>query len=340
MTDKPTSEQLEQRIQELEQVKSNSKRIEEALLESQARFQLLYERAPLGYQSLDENGNFIEVNPAWLDILGYSREEVIGKSFSELLHPDWKDHFNENFPRFKAIGEILGVEFEMVKKDGSFILVSFNGKIGKDKHGNFQQTHCIFLDITERKQAEEALRRAHDELEIRVEERTANLIKANKALQAEIAERKKVEGESKIKSQNLEEINTALNVLLKKRHNDKTDLEERFLGNINQMVLPYLDKIESGNRDPNRKVLIDILRENLSEVTSSFAHNLSSEYFGLSPTETKVANLIKNGKNTKAIAGILNISPKTVKNHRQKIREKIGIINKKINLRTNLLSIK
>ena len=158
MAERPTCEELENRIQELEQELSERERIEEALRESQARFQLLYERAPLGYQSLDEDGNFIEVNPAWLNILGYSREEVIGKSFSEFLHPDWRDHFKEYFPRFKALGEVLGVEFEIVKKDGSSLLVSFNGNIGRDKYGCFQQTHCVFQDITERKKAEEALR--------------------------------------------------------------------------------------------------------------------------------------------------------------------------------------
>ena len=66
-------------------------------------------------------------------------------------------HFKENFPRFKAVGEILGVEFEMVKKDGSRILVSFNGKIALDRKGRFQQTHCIFTDITERRRTEAAL---------------------------------------------------------------------------------------------------------------------------------------------------------------------------------------
>ena len=119
---------------------------------------LLYEQAPLSYQSLDENGCFIDVNQAWLDTLGYAREEVMGRNFGEFLHPDWTDHFKENFPKFKAIGEILGIEFEMVKKDGQSILVSFTGKIGKDTHSRFQQTHCIFQDISERKRAEEELR--------------------------------------------------------------------------------------------------------------------------------------------------------------------------------------
>ncbi len=115
----------------------------------------LYERAPLGYQSLDENGCFLFVNQAWVEGLGYSKEEVIGRNFSDFLHPDWRDHFKENFPRFKAIGEILGVEFEMVKKDGSSLLVSFHGKIGKNSQGNFQQTHCIFQDITEFRRVQE-----------------------------------------------------------------------------------------------------------------------------------------------------------------------------------------
>ena len=158
MADKPTCEELEQRIKELEKETIKLNRSDELLRESEERFRLLYERAPLGYQSLDENGHFLEVNQAWLDTLGYTREEVIGKSFGDFLHPEWVDHFKENFPRFKAVGEILGVEFEMVKKDGSFLMVAFTGKIGRDGKGAFKQTHCILEDITSRKKIEEALR--------------------------------------------------------------------------------------------------------------------------------------------------------------------------------------
>lgn len=97
------------------------KRAETALQESESRFKLMFLNAPMPYQSLDEQGNFIEVNQAFLDVLGYARQDLIGKNFSDILHPDWVDHFKHNFPRFKAIGEILGVEFEMVRKDGSIL---------------------------------------------------------------------------------------------------------------------------------------------------------------------------------------------------------------------------
>ncbi|NDY73213.1 hypothetical protein DO021_04055 [Desulfobacter hydrogenophilus] len=125
---------------------------------NEQKFRSLFLNAPLSYQSLDENGNFIEVNEAWLKTMGYSIDEVIGHNFSEFLHPDWKDHFKENFPCFKAIGEILGVEFEMVKKNGDLILVSFHGKIGKNDNDIFQRTHCIFQDITQRKKLEYELK--------------------------------------------------------------------------------------------------------------------------------------------------------------------------------------
>ncbi len=193
MDRKPTYEELKQRVKELEKQATERKRTEEALQESEERFRLLYERTPLGYQSLDENGHFIEVNQAWLDVLGYSREEVIGKSFADFLRSEWGDHFKDNFPRFKAVGEILDIEFEMVKKDGSFITVSFNGRIGHDDNGQFKQTHCILQDITAQRRAEEALQKAHDELDKRVKERTAELLKANQKLKVEIKERKRAE---------------------------------------------------------------------------------------------------------------------------------------------------
>lgn len=127
------------------------------LEETSKLYHNLYNNAPLPYQSLNEKGHFVEVNTTWLDTLGYTREEVIGRSFEDFLEEQWQDHFKENFSRFKDMGEVLGVEFDLRKKDGSFIPVRFYRKIGYDKQGNFKQTHCMFQDIRIEKEAEKEL---------------------------------------------------------------------------------------------------------------------------------------------------------------------------------------
>ncbi len=130
---------------------------EQSLQESEARFQQLFTQAPLGYQSLDIDGNFIDVNETWLSTLGYTRDEVIGKWFGDFLSPAYQNGFRERFPIFKKQGYIHS-EFEMVHKNDSILFIAFEGKIGYNNNGEFKQTHCILQDITERKQSEEALR--------------------------------------------------------------------------------------------------------------------------------------------------------------------------------------
>ncbi len=130
MTEKPSYEELERRVKVLERELALRFGIEDELKENQDRFRMLYERVPMPYQSLDSDGCIVEVNPAWLKNLGYTRGEVIGRPFSEFLRPDSQTRFRENFPRFKAVGEVSGGEFKMVKKDGNPVLVSFSGQIG------------------------------------------------------------------------------------------------------------------------------------------------------------------------------------------------------------------
>lgn len=136
---------------------TEAKQVDRMLRESEEKFRLLYERAPLAYQSLDETGHILEINQAWLDLFGYSREEVIEKPIAEFLDPNHIKTLEYNFPRFKKAGEISDVEFLFVRKNGDRVTIRIDGKIGYDKEGYFQQTHCILSDITERKKMEEAL---------------------------------------------------------------------------------------------------------------------------------------------------------------------------------------
>lgn len=113
-------------------------------------YKALYHNAPIPYQSLDADGKFIEVNAEWLKILGYSRDEVIGKYFGDFLHPDWQIQFDKNFPVFKKQGFINGIQFKVKSKIGEYRLVSFEGRIGNNVDGSFRQTYCVFQDITDK----------------------------------------------------------------------------------------------------------------------------------------------------------------------------------------------
>ncbi len=140
------------------------KKSEEALHESEQRFRLFYEHSPVAYQSLDAQGNILEVNKAWLDELGYTKEEVIGRWFGDFLAGDGLAQFPARFERFKAAGEVHGVEFELRRKDGILLTATFEGRIARDAAGAFSRTHCVFVNITERKRAEEALRASEAQL--------------------------------------------------------------------------------------------------------------------------------------------------------------------------------
>jgi PAS domain S-box-containing protein len=147
------------------------------------------------------------------------------------------------------------------------------------------------------------------------------------------------EKELHTKTKSLEEVNTALRVLLKRRDEDKIELEEKVLSNVKELVVPYLEKLKKSRLDERQRAYANILQSNLDNIVSSFSHSLSSRYLNLTPAEIRVANLVKQGKTTKEIADLLNLSSKTIGAQRESIRNKLGIKNKKANLRTYLSSL-
>ncbi len=137
----------------------------EKIQESEEKYGAFYNNAPLPFQSLDENGCFLDVNPTWLKTLGYQREEIIGKWFGDFLHPDSVEQFRTNFPAFKKRGYTSDVQFTFRKKDNAYIHVSFEGLVGYTPEGKFRQTYCAFKNVTEQKALEKALIIAKEEAE-------------------------------------------------------------------------------------------------------------------------------------------------------------------------------
>jgi len=109
--------------------------------------------------------------------------------------------------------------------------------------------------------------------------------------------------------------------------------------NIKELVVPYLEKLKKNKLDEKQEVYVNILESNLNDIISPFSHRLSSKYMNFTPTEIQIANLLRQGKTSKEIAELTNSSPKAVAFHRENIRRKLGLNNKKINLKSYLLSL-
>ncbi len=136
------------------------KHSENKLKESETRFRNLYENAPQAYQSLNDEGKLVAVNNAWLKILGYSKEEVLGQRMENFLSDHYKKLFKTRFPEFKKAGQMHEVEFEMVRKDGRKTQISVEGRVSYDKKGDVDQTHCLLSDISEKRLLEKKLQQA------------------------------------------------------------------------------------------------------------------------------------------------------------------------------------
>lgn len=132
---------------------------EEALRKSAAEIEDLYNRAPIGYHSVDQDGMLVRINDTELAWLGYTREEVVGRmSFADLLTPESLLTFRENYPAFKARGWVRDLEFEMIRKDRSVLPVLLSATAIKDDSGNYLMSRSTIYDITERRRMEAALR--------------------------------------------------------------------------------------------------------------------------------------------------------------------------------------
>jgi PAS domain S-box-containing protein len=287
---------------------TESKKVEEILQASEERFRALTENTSDWIWEVDKSFVYTYASPKVKDLLGYEPNDVIGKTPFDFMPEREARRISEiSHSILAAHKPFKSLENINLHKDGREIILETSGIPIFDKNGNFSGYRGIDRDITERKQARESLKQKEVELEI--------------------------------KARNLEEVNTALKVLLKKREEDKIELEEKVLLNIKELVLPYLEKIEKGGLDKNQRAYADILEAHLKEIISPFSYRLSSAYVNLTPAEINVANLVKQGKTNKEIAALLNVSTRTAAFHREHIRQKLGIKNKKTNLKSYLSSI-
>lgn len=282
-----------------------------ALSTSEQRYRTLVETMGDGLSEIDENQVTTYANDMLCQMWGRSREEIIGKKVDQFLDDENKKILFGQLKKRQKGGRIP-YEIIWTRKDGSKIHTLMTPTPYFDSLGKFKGSFAIITDISKQKKEKNLL-------ETMVKHRTCEL-------------------ENKTKS--LEEVNTALRVLLKKREEDKAILEERMVLNVRELVIPYIERMRESQLSTRQQGCLDIMESTLNDIVSPFLYKLSLKFLNLTPSEIQVANLVKFGKTTKEIARILNLSGKTIEFYRKSIRKKVGITNKNINLRTFLSSIK
>ena len=184
--------ELHQRVVKLEAAEVERQQVEEGLKESEERYRLLVETMNEGLAFASQDYVFTYVNERFCEMLGYSRAELIGHHLIEFICDDYKELMQDQMARRRK-GEAKRFELAWTAKEGRKIYTLVSPRGYYDEEGRFKGSLGILADITDLKNAEEELQKAHDELERRVEERTAQLLRANEQLKHEIEERKQAE---------------------------------------------------------------------------------------------------------------------------------------------------
>jgi len=170
------------------------RRAEEALRESEERYRSLFEGVPVGLYRVGPDGHFLDVNQVMLKMLDYpDRESLLAVPSVDLQVNVIPEDRQRRLALLQRDGPLPDLEVQLRRHDGDVIWARANFRAIRDAAGRTLYYEGSLEDITQRKRAEDALQKAHDELEVQVQERTAELAQANETLQAEIIERKRVE---------------------------------------------------------------------------------------------------------------------------------------------------
>jgi len=302
MGKKRTREEPEQWVESLGKKAAQYKLTVEAFREEDEKWRSVIHRAPDSVLIVDRNGTILFINRA---VPGFTVEKTIGKNVYDHIPPEYQDLTRESIEEVFRTGDAVSFETNAAGLGGVTWYLTRLCPI--ERGGRVVAVVRVFTDITWHKEVGSTLREREAALEAKTKE--------------------------------LEEVHSALRVLIKQREEDKIELEEKVMLNFKELIVPYVEKLKRNRLDDRARAYLGILESNLHDIISPFAHKLSSQYSSLTPTEIQTAHLVKDGRSTKEIAELLHSSGRTIESHRLSIRAKMGIKNKKTNLRTYLLSI-
>jgi len=280
MTEKPAYKELEKRVKQLEKEAVERKQAEEALRESEEKLRSIMESVNDVIFQLSPKGFIKYVSPKVKEIYGYKPKELIGKHFKKTTPMSEVPKALEALKRVLSGKIIKNFEINQFDSRGTTFPMEISVTSVK-KEGKIIAVQGVMRDISERKRAEEALRKAHEDLERRVEQRTAELAKANKELQAEITERKRAE-EGLAEQNKYNKLRAEIWKLASDKSLTETDLIQRLLDEVGHSI--DISRTAFLRLDPEKKGYVTELQwykpEFGSTVGVAVSYNVAKHYFG------------------------------------------------------------
>ncbi|MGL1930903.1 MAG: PAS domain-containing protein [Desulfotalea sp.] len=281
---------------------TDRKRMEEKLRASEKKIIALLEYSPVCTKVVDLDFNLQYMSTSGVKMLNIDDiSKFYGKPYPLYFLPEsFRNSMTKSLKNARETGEIIENEGITVDLNGNKLWLHSTLVPVNDDNGRIDYILIVSADITARKEAENELKKAHE---------------------------------------HLEDTNTALKVLLKKRDLDTLELQENIYSNYELMITPFLSKLKNRSNNINQQNLLEIIETNLQEIIAPFAKKLSTPMMSLTSSEIQIANMIKQGFTNKEIAQTLNCSKSTIDTHRENIRKKLGLTNKKVNLKTFLSNL-
>lgn len=269
--------------------------------------QLILETMPAGLLIQQKPGRIALVNQRFAKMMGYQTDQLAGKALNDIVYLEDQNNVSRNADRAIA-GKTAPAHF-------TFRVVTKDKKMKNLRAEAFHAPwhDCPILiwylyDISQDKLSEEIW-----------------------------MDKESVLSKQKKEIQNL---NAALKVLIDHQENEKKDQNHNLVISLKKMIFPYLDKIKTGKIDNASRTYLSMIEFNLKDLISSLPDSPANQMQNLTFAETQVADLIRQGKTTKEIAAMLNVSTAAISFHRHNLRKKMGLRKKKTTLRSHLQSLK
>lgn len=256
-------------------------------------------------------GSISYVNNAYLKYFELDEAEILGKNFFALVPGDQHDKIRSALQKCTQEHPSQKYRHKVFAPNGYIRWMEWIDTAFFDGNGDVVEYQGVGRDITEQ-------------------------IEASQKLAKEVNRRKKIQKDVEQKNQELNNINKTLELMLGHARKVEEDIIENFLANLRSPISMYIDLIKREPLSTRSKEYLSKIEDSLVGVRSRLAKDLNSSMLGLTQREIEIAYLVKEGKSTKEIMKTLNLSLATVETHRNRLRKKLGLVQKKINLRTYL----